>query len=311
MKKVISTVLIISAVVLLASCEMSLSVPSGSPLRVLSIGIESSASSVASDDAVDFAKAMEGVASRAGADVQTTVLADTTRIQATKATSRSIADAIRTLADSSSNDGTTLVYISGQGYTRHDATTADGKGVIFGAKDARFSPDFDYSADFGIIGESGQIVITGADLMDQLSQIDGSVILITDCDHSGALVGSKSIEIDSTDFNASTSALTSNLFDSSAVDTSKVQILTSSRRYEENGEAKSLGSVEHSAFTAMMLEGLGYDQETQTVKGVIPVAEGNGITMNSLYGYIYDRSGESACTPKMSCAMIDTVLFTF
>ena len=69
MKKVISTVLIISAVVLLASCEMSLSVPSGSPLRVLSIGIESSASSVASDDAVDFAKAMEGVASRAGADV--------------------------------------------------------------------------------------------------------------------------------------------------------------------------------------------------------------------------------------------------
>ena len=222
--------------------------------------------------AVDFAKAMEGVASRAGADVQTTVLADTTRIQATKATSRSIADAIRTLADSSSNDGTTLVYISGQGYTRHDATTADGKGVIFGAKDARFSPD---------------------------------------CDHSGALVGSKSIEIDSTDFNASTSALTSNLFDSSAVDTSKVQILTSSRRYEENGEAKSLGSVEHSAFTAMMLEGLGYDQETQTVKGVIPVAEGNGITMNSLYGYISDRSGESACTPKMSCAMIDTVLFTF
>ena len=293
---------------LLSSCELALGEPEEGTMRVLGIG---TAAGTASDDAVDFTNALSSLASRSGRSISVSLIADTDRAEAQAVTSESIEQSIETLATQASDGDITIVYISGQGWTQSDAKSADGKGIIYGAKDARFSSEADYSSRFCILDAQMKPVVYGDELVDALDEIPGTVILITDCDHSGALVGSKSIEVDSTDFDASSADLTANLFSASSVDSSKVQILASARRYQAKAAGKALGDVNHSAFTAVLLEGLGYDQNTESVASMPDACQDGRVSINSLYRFVSDACEGSAETPKMSSRLIDTVLFTF
>ncbi|MDD2231661.1 MAG: hypothetical protein PHO44_05485, partial [Sphaerochaetaceae bacterium] len=110
---------------------------------------------------------------------------------------------------------------------------------------------------------------------------------------------------------ASSADLTANLFSASSVDSSKVQILASARRYQAKAAGKALGDVNHSAFTAVLLEGLGYDQNTESVASMPDACQDGRVSINSLYRFVSDACEGSAETPKMSSRLIDTVLFTF
>lgn len=307
-KRAFALVILLVSVLLVCSCELGLSEPDSKSVKVLSIGINDSGSSASSDDALDFAKAMMSLAQQSRSDIDVTLLAETGRQAAENPTYDRIQSAISKLAAESADDSLSIVYISGSGYSVSDMVTSDGKCVYFGAKDIRFSPDVDYSAEFRI--GSAQCSITGSQLIDALDGIPGTVVLIADCDHSGALVGSKSIELDGTDFEVSTKALAGNLLSGGCVDSSKVKIIASERRYDSAAGTKSVGGVEHSAFTAMLLAGMGYDQTSESCAVLPPAASSDGcLSLNSIYAYVSDMCRGTAQTPKMSCGIVDTVLF--
>lgn len=308
MKRTFALVIILVSVLLACSCELGLPEPDSKSVKVLSIGINDSDSSASSDDALDFAKAMMSLARQYGSDVEVMLLAQTDRKAAAAPTCAGIQAAISNMAAGADDDSLSIVYISGSGYSPSDMVTSDGKGVYFGAKDIRFSPSVDYSAGFSI--GNAQFSIAGSQLIDALDKVPGTVVLIADCDHSGALVGSKSIELDGTDFEVSTKALAGNLLSAGCVDSSKVKIIASERRYDSAAGTKSVGGVEHSAFTAMLLAGMGYDQNSECCEGLPPAASPDGsLSLNSIYAYVSDMCRGTDQTPKMSCGIVDTVLF--
>lgn len=308
MKRAFAFVALLVSVLLVCSCELGLSEPDSKSVKVLSIGINDSGSSASSDDALDFANAMKSLAAQSGADIEVTLLAQTGRKAAEAPTCGRIQAAISNMAAGADDDSLSIVYISGSGYSPSDMVTSDGKGVYFGAKDIRFSPVVDYSAGFRI--GNAQFSINGSLLINALDKIPGTVVFIADCDHSGALVGSKSIELDGTDFEVSTKALAGNLFSGGCVDSSKVKIIASERRYDSSAGTKSVGGVEHSAFTALLLAGMGYDQTSESCAVLPPAASADGsLSLNSIYAYVSDMCRGTEQTPKMSCGIVDTVLF--
>jgi len=308
----IASVLMLLMILGICSCETTMGEPENGEMRILAIGVDSDSSEACSNDAVNFSKAMKSLADQSGVSLDVTVVADTDRIDAVPATSENIANAIAKLSDESSENDISIVYLSGKGYSQYDMVDYNGKGVYYDAKDARFSADVDYSTEFAVLDADNNIVAYGDDLVSSLNEVNGNIVLIADSAHSGALVGSKSIEEDSTDFEVSSEDLESKLAAGrDGFDSSKVQILASERRYEEEAGTKALGNVEHSAFTAALLEALGYDQETETVTEVPPAMKNGKLTMSSLYEFVSKACKDGDMTPKMSSSLIDTILFTF
>lgn len=273
-KKVTVLAVLVASVIMLASCEMMMNAPASSSLHVLSVGVQGK--ETANEDAKAVAKAFAELGVE---DVK--VLID--------ALGGDLVSAIKTLADTATDNDVTVVFISGPGFARADAKDSKGNDIYFGAKDLRYSESKNYGADYSV-GD-----LDGDSLVELLEQVLGDVILIVDAERSGALVQTGSVEIDGTEFSTSTDKLLSKQLNSTT--STKLHMIASERRYECSKSTKSVDTVKLSSFTANLVQG-------------IKVARNNNrLTLNSLFEFVFNMCEGSGQTPKMSGSMVDTVIF--
>ncbi len=155
-----------------------------------------------------------------------------------------------------------------------------------------------------------------AGLKNYCSYIKGKILILADFCFSGSLVAQDYFTYNSANYSGA-SAL-SLLFDGTpATGSNKVFALSASTYYEYSWASNPL-----STYTKYLLKGLGlenYDPFTKqiTMSSGIPVLHGGRIILSDLYKYIYARSTNSSIegshtqTPQMNTGANDLILFSF
>lgn len=139
-----------------------------------------------------------------------------------------------------------------------------------------------------------------------VESIPGTKVLIGDFCHSGGLVKAGNVSVTSGEYtNINASKLLK--YRSNITESSSVYCLSAARYFEKSHEP---GGGEHGYFTSALLEGLGWDEETQSL--VTPEAmTDNRITLFNLAKYVTANDGNTKQTPMTSGGSNDIILFSF
>ncbi|MBO4716741.1 MAG: caspase family protein [Spirochaetales bacterium] len=139
-----------------------------------------------------------------------------------------------------------------------------------------------------------------------VESIPGTKILIGDFCYSGALVRAGNVSVTSGEYsNISASKLLK--YRSNITESSSVYCLSASRYFEESHEP---GDGSHGYFTTVLLEALGWDEETQSL--VTPEAmTDNRITLFNIAKYVTKNDSDTRQTPMTSGGSNDIILFSF
>ena len=222
------------------------------------------------------------------------------------------------VADTSDTKGATEVNVFGAlnaliaGASSNDITviflSTHGSNEVIGK--VNYSESNNQGAYFII--EDGTKRIYFNTLLQYADKIPGTVLILADLCHSGALIEQNNVTYNVNNYTGSNPV--SILFsDADVRESSKVFVLAACSYFQLSYAGDENGL---SVFTDYMLKALGmshYDAEGVHYASSIPAKKGNNILLSDIYGYIYKESkkNDEPQVVQMSAGTNDLVLFSF
>ncbi|MCR4676298.1 MAG: caspase family protein [Sphaerochaetaceae bacterium] len=212
-----------------------------------------------------------------------------------------IKSAIDSVAASATEADITFFYFSGHGASEQDRTNYN----------QEFTEDF-YIATKTTDTSSSKTYDTYdlEDLLERLDTIPGKVLILGDFCYSGGVLHANNVSADSSLYD---NVDLFNIFFNSQINVEYPDIyaLTASSYYTTSTSA---GSKYHSKFTQILLKALGWDDSDllNPVQGTVSAADGNTLTLSSLYNWVYENGGVYGVQrPVATSTSADLVIVNF
>ncbi len=211
-------------------------------------------------------------------------------------TKNNINTAIDNVAASATEADITIFYFSGHGKTEQERTDYS----------QAFTEEF-YIATKNSSGTYDSYYLE--DLLERLDKIPGKVLILGDFCYAGGLISANNISADSSLYD---NVDLFNIFFNSQISVSYPDIyaLSASSYYTTS----STGSGTHSKFTEILLNALGWDDSDllNPVQGTVEAADGNSLTLSSLYNWVYENGGVYGVQrPVATSTSADLVIVNF
>lgn len=303
-------ILTIILTLLFLSCELIMTPPERGKMNIIVVGFDSFGSddyiTGTIEDAFQTGRALEALCNKTGIennvkyllgnnipnDIKEIVQAE--NIEYFAPTKENLNNALDSI-ESDKNDTTVIFFathgleISGTKEYDEDLTE-EGALVLLDSKD-----------------NSNHDLLYYRDFLDSISYLNGKKLIILDICHGGAMIETGNVSINENSY--SSPWVFDLLFDNNAVPYYSPYIFVlSSTNYSQSAVSTYDGS--HGAFTYKLLEGLGWDEESQKLYNVIPAKSFNSITVSDLAKYCL-QDGEPDQTPITSGSSEDLLLFQF
>ncbi len=322
MKVLRAMAIVVSAVLLLCSCELMYKAPDKGTLRILVYGNDyygNGSYSTAYDDdnvfigyakrltatindAVCTGNALVSSAEKANMDYQITYLIGPSTTYNSEAlvpgavvndvTRSTLIGTLQSFADSAKDGDLTIIYFSGHGFGKEEKLEFGSDTAKMGSLVLQKDTDMD------------SVILSVSDFLSLVSLIPGSKVVIGDFCYSGSLVQSGNVAVTDGEYTGMEIEDLFDLRDGISIDPS-LFCLSASRYYEKSWE-----SGYHGYFTKALLKGLGWDETSRTISD--PAAAVNSrITFFNLARYCMDNDREARQTPMFSDGSNDIVLFQF
>ena len=331
MRRLVSFLLAVFLLIVLCSCELSYQAPAVGKIRILVYGNDYSYTvynpikkeyehpiryldgtytnyslsplSGTVNDATEVGKAISALAEKTGYENSIVYrLTEYDRIDI-----ESFENTINEIAADSNNNDLTIIFFSCHGAYLDEK----GNKVPLGTK---IPYGTDETANTYLIFRSNSdnynVLYPVSDVLSRIKIINGTKVIIGDFCHSGSLVQPDYFSVTFGEYIGMDAATLFSVYrDEISIDPS-LYCLSAARYYEESNEPSNGG---HGYFTAALLEGLGWDENKQTL--TTPKAGKDGkISLFELAKYVTTHDSEpsgKSQTPMVSGGSNDIVLFSF
>ena len=201
------------------------------------------------------------------------------------------------IASESENSDITLVYFSGHGFGSESK--------------AAYGTDTSETSYLALRRDAYSVILYPvSDFLSRMELIKGTKVIIGDFCHSGGLVRPGNVSITAGEYDGIDSITLLREYGDGISESSSLFCLSAARYYERSHEP---GDGSHGYFTRALLEGLGWNEESQTL-GRAKAMVDNRITLFNLAKYAKDNDREKSGDPQnpmTSGGSNDIILFSF
>lgn len=197
------------------------------------------------------------------------------------------------LASGSSESDITIIYYSGHGLGNNDKL--------------RYGEDPSTDSYMAFRRDATSTVLYSiSNFLTKIESIKGDKVILGDFCYSGAMVAQGNVSVTAGEFSG-INATRLLQYRNGITQSPSIYCLSAARYFEKSWEP---GDGSHGYFTEAMLDGLGWDEESQALE-TAPAQKNGMITLFNLAKYITANDGTTKQTPMTSGGSGDIILFSF